>query len=37
MGNSETLAKFKNILIAVVADGSFVKLSLGNYQGTKRS
>jgi SAM-dependent methyltransferase len=36
MGNSETLAKFKNILIAVVADGSFVKLSLGNYQGNEK-
>ncbi len=36
MGSSETLSKFKDILIEVIAKGAFVKLSLGNYQGNDK-
>ncbi|MES2416899.1 MAG: SAM-dependent methyltransferase [Bacteroidota bacterium] len=37
MNNGETLAKFKNLLSEIIADGSFVKLSLGNYQGNDKA
>ena len=33
---NESLTKFNEILTASIADGSFVKLSLGNYQGNDR-
>ncbi|MFD0939627.1 class I SAM-dependent methyltransferase [Pedobacter boryungensis] len=36
MSNSEILAKFRNLLKEIIADGSFVKLSLGNYQGNDK-
>lgn len=33
MGNADILQKFNGILTASIADASFIKLSLGNYQG----
>lgn len=36
MDNTETLAIFKNLLSTVTADGTLVKISLGNYKGNDR-
>lgn len=36
MNNTETLAIFKNLLNEVIANGSLVKISLGNYKGNDR-
>jgi len=36
MSNSEALAKFSSLLNEIIANGSFVKLSLGNYQGNDK-
>lgn len=36
MSNSQALAKFSSLLSEIIANGSFVKLSLGNYQGNDK-
>lgn len=33
MGNADILLQFNNLLTSSIADASFIKLSLGNYQG----